>query len=216
MLRNYVAETSVAPGTVASINLAGAVSGRQTFAAAFASGALAYYFITDGTQAEWGWGTFTAGTPNVFTRTTVLSTTAGSTSRLNFTGTATIYCEIPAERAIYADSTNKVSTPSDLAVGGALTVSTSFTLTAGNLTVANGNIVVTVGSISAAGGLAIQGGAAIAGGLSVTSGSIVQDAGNAPATSSSTGVPGQIGWDSGFLYICVATNTWKRVALSTF
>jgi hypothetical protein len=40
--------------------------------------------------------------------------------------------------------------------------------------------------------------------------------GNAPATSTSTGTTGQIAWDSGFIYVCVATNSWKRVALTTF
>ena len=35
-------------------------------------------------------------------------------------------------------------------------------------------------------------------------------------TSSSPGVPGQIKWDSSNIYICVATDTWKKVSLSTF
>ncbi|MBS1506030.1 MAG: hypothetical protein JSS79_05230 [Bacteroidetes bacterium] len=39
---------------------------------------------------------------------------------------------------------------------------------------------------------------------------------SAPSTSSSTGTIGEIRFDSGYLYICTATNTWKRVALSTF
>jgi len=34
-----------------------------------------------------------------------------------------------------------------------------------------------------------------------------------PASSTDTGQAGQIAWDSNYLYICVATNTWKRVAL---
>ena len=37
-----------------------------------------------------------------------------------------------------------------------------------------------------------------------------------PASSSAAGVPGQMAWDSGYLYICTSANTWKRVALSTF
>lgn len=37
-----------------------------------------------------------------------------------------------------------------------------------------------------------------------------------PASSSSSGNTGDIAIDSGFLYVCVAFNTWKRVALSTF
>lgn len=37
-----------------------------------------------------------------------------------------------------------------------------------------------------------------------------------PATSTSTGSQGQIAWDSSYLYLCVASNTWKRVSLSSF
>lgn len=37
-----------------------------------------------------------------------------------------------------------------------------------------------------------------------------------PSSSSATGVTGTIKYDTGFIYICTATNTWKRVALSTF
>jgi hypothetical protein len=37
-----------------------------------------------------------------------------------------------------------------------------------------------------------------------------------PISSSDTGTPGQIAWDSNYLYVCVATNTWKRSDLNTF
>jgi hypothetical protein len=37
-----------------------------------------------------------------------------------------------------------------------------------------------------------------------------------PSTSSSTGVIGQICWDSGYIYVCTAANTWKRAALTTW
>lgn len=40
--------------------------------------------------------------------------------------------------------------------------------------------------------------------------------GNAPATAGATGIAGQIEWDSGFVYVCVATDTWKRVAIATW
>jgi len=39
---------------------------------------------------------------------------------------------------------------------------------------------------------------------------------NPPATAASTGNAGQFTWDSDYIYICVATNTWKRVAIATF
>lgn len=37
-----------------------------------------------------------------------------------------------------------------------------------------------------------------------------------PATSVSAGVAGQITYDANFLYICIATNTWKRLPLNAF
>jgi len=38
----------------------------------------------------------------------------------------------------------------------------------------------------------------------------------APATATSAGVAGQVAYASGFFYVCVATNTWKRTALSAW
>jgi hypothetical protein len=37
-----------------------------------------------------------------------------------------------------------------------------------------------------------------------------------PATASDTGVAGTIAWDASYLYVCVATDTWKRVAIATW
>ena len=37
-----------------------------------------------------------------------------------------------------------------------------------------------------------------------------------PANAASTGTAGDIAFDSNYIYYCVATNTWKRVALSTW
>lgn len=39
---------------------------------------------------------------------------------------------------------------------------------------------------------------------------------NPPATSTSTGITGQITWSSTYIYVCVGTNQWRRAALSTF
>lgn len=38
----------------------------------------------------------------------------------------------------------------------------------------------------------------------------------APATAAATGTAGQWAVDSGFIYVCTATNTWKRVAVATW
>jgi len=37
-----------------------------------------------------------------------------------------------------------------------------------------------------------------------------------PANASATGTAGQIAYDSSYIYICTATNTWRRAALSTW
>lgn len=57
---------------------------------------------------------------------------------------------------------------------------------------------------------------AVAAGISSPVAPFIQTSGGAPALASSAGVVGQLGWDSGNLYICVAANTWKRVAVATF
>ena len=37
-----------------------------------------------------------------------------------------------------------------------------------------------------------------------------------PASASATGTAGEVAWDANYIYICTATNTWKRVAISTW
>ena len=36
-----------------------------------------------------------------------------------------------------------------------------------------------------------------------------------PASETATGTAGEIAWDNGYLYVCTATNTWKKVGIST-
>ena len=37
-----------------------------------------------------------------------------------------------------------------------------------------------------------------------------------PSSASDSGVKGQIAWDSNYIYICSATDTWLRVAIATW
>jgi hypothetical protein len=37
-----------------------------------------------------------------------------------------------------------------------------------------------------------------------------------PASASATGATGEICWDANYIYVCTATNTWKRSAISTW
>jgi S1-C subfamily serine protease len=37
-----------------------------------------------------------------------------------------------------------------------------------------------------------------------------------PASATDTGTAGEICWDADYIYVCTATNTWKRTAISTW
>lgn len=37
-----------------------------------------------------------------------------------------------------------------------------------------------------------------------------------PASATATGKPGQIAYDTSYLYVCVATDTWRRVAIAAW
>ena len=111
MLRNFVLEKANAPGTSSTVNLAGALTGRRAFVDEFASGAAALYFMDDGSQQEAGIGTFTAGSPNTLSRSTVLwNSSVGRTSpgRLNFAGSVLVYNAVPSERSLFLDANGRL------------------------------------------------------------------------------------------------------------
>jgi hypothetical protein len=43
-----------------------------------------------------------------------------------------------------------------------------------------------------------------------------QSVSKTPATAAATGTAGDICWDADYIYVCTATDTWKRVAISTW
>lgn len=47
-------------------------------------------------------------------------------------------------------------------------------------------------------------------------GVLVIPTGSAPASAAATGARGSIAWDSAYVYVCTAPNTWKRAAISTW
>lgn len=49
-----------------------------------------------------------------------------------------------------------------------------------------------------------------------TVGSFNISSSSTPASTFDTGSPGDIAWDSNYVYVCVAANTWKRAALATW
>lgn len=52
--------------------------------------------------------------------------------------------------------------------------------------------------------------------LSLNHDNIIIQTSKTPASASATGTQGMIAWDTDYLYVCVATDTWKRVAIATW
>ncbi len=104
MLKNFVLQLAAAPGLSAVVSLAATPPGFRSWGSNFASGDQVLYAMTDGERDEEGEGVFTAGSPDTITRTTVLSNSAGNTSRINFPGQTSVYCDLPSERAVYLTS----------------------------------------------------------------------------------------------------------------
>jgi hypothetical protein len=53
-------------------------------------------------------------------------------------------------------------------------------------------------------------------GITVSGSNINLSTSNTPASATATGTTGDIRWDADYIYVCVATNTWKRSAISTW
>lgn len=49
-----------------------------------------------------------------------------------------------------------------------------------------------------------------------TSGTFHLTTAKTPSGASDTGTAGQVCWDSSYVYVCIATDTWKRATLSAF
>ena len=107
VINDRVRETSTTSGT-GTLNLAGIVTGFQTFVAGIGDGNTTYYAIfEEGTNLfEIGIGTVTDATPDTLSRDTVLSNSSGNTSKINFSGgTLSVFCTMPASKSVYLDAT---------------------------------------------------------------------------------------------------------------
>ena len=64
--------------------------------------------------------------------------------------------------------------------------------------------------------LVATGDLSVAGDVTLSAGDLNIAAPTVPASASATGTTGDIAWASGFVYVCVATNTWQRAAIATW
>jgi hypothetical protein len=134
VVKDRVNETSTTTGT-GTFTLAGAVTGFQTFAA-IGDGNTTYYTIVlqGGTEWEVGLGTYTSS-GTTLSRDTILSS-SNSNNAVNFSaGTKNVFCDYPAPKAVYGDSTNTAFQAQFAASNGLMmnnmTVGTTFTIPTG-------------------------------------------------------------------------------------
>ncbi len=92
LVKDRVKQTTTTTGT-GTVALSGTVSGFQTFAQAFSSGAVVYYCIADGTNWEVGTGTYTTGS---LSRDTILASSNSDAAVSWGVGTKDIFVTMPA------------------------------------------------------------------------------------------------------------------------
>ncbi len=120
VINDRVRETSTTSGT-GDITLGGAVQGFLTFSSGIGTSNTTYYCITESGTAnfEVGLGTLSAST--TLERTTVISNSAGNTSKINFGGAALdVFVTGPASKSVLEDASNNVTLSDDLTVSGDL------------------------------------------------------------------------------------------------
>jgi len=109
VINDRVKETSTTSGT-GDITLAGAVTGFITFNSGIGTSNTTYYAIFEQGTANFEVGLGTLSGSTTLQRDTVLSNSAGNTSKINFnsggTSTLDVFCTMPASKSVYLDSTD--------------------------------------------------------------------------------------------------------------
>jgi hypothetical protein len=107
-----------------------------------------------------------------------------------------------------------------VAVGNASSITTGVAI--GNSTAGTTGVAIGFTAVETAGGIELGAGTNTTAGLAINGHVITTGTGDllivtaAPASSSATGLAGQIAYDGSFFYVCVAANTWVRAPLSTW
>ena len=123
VLKDRVKETTTTTGT-GTYTLAGAVTGFEAFSSV-GDGNTTYYACTDGTDFEVGIGTYTSS-GTTLARTTILQSSNSDSAVSWSSGTRTIFCTQPAEKAVFLDGSGNVALGGDLTASGDVTTDEVF------------------------------------------------------------------------------------------
>jgi len=108
VVNDRVKETSTTTGT-GTFDLAGAVSGFESFVAGIGNSNTTYYaIVNENGEFEVGLGTVTDAATDTLSRDTIISS-SNSDSAVNFgAGTKNVFCTLPASKAVILDSSGNI------------------------------------------------------------------------------------------------------------
>jgi len=129
VVNDRVKETSTTTGT-GTFDLAGAVSGFETFVAGIGNSNTTYYAIVNQNgEFEVGLGTVTDAGTDTLARTTIISS-SNSDSAVNFSaGTKEVFCTLPASKSVILDASGNIVANN----GSNLTALNATALTSGSV-----------------------------------------------------------------------------------
>ncbi|MCC5631697.1 hypothetical protein LC613_28685 [Nostoc sphaeroides CHAB 2801] len=112
----------------------------------------------------------------------------------------------------FNDAGSAIDTPLTItrAAGGSVSITRPVDIT--NTTASNS---ISTGALTLDGGIGVAG-AGFFGGALTTTQFRLSALNTAPASATATGTLGEIRYDANYMYVCTATNTWKRSALTTW
>ena len=108
VINDRVKETSTTTGT-GTFDLAGAVSGFESFVTGIGNSNTTYYsIVNENGEFEVGLGTVTDADPDTLSRDTIISS-SNSDAAVNFgAGTKNVFCTLPASKAVILDSSGNI------------------------------------------------------------------------------------------------------------
>ena len=150
----------------------------------------------------------------------ITATGTAATGPLTVTGAASVSGVITASDDIVLGAAKAIQ------MAGAGSASDSIWISASDLMFLNnanagGNLQLqtqgtTVLQLDAAGSASFTGALDVGGDVTLSAGDLIITTSTTPASAAAAGVVGTIAWDASYMYVCTATNTWKRVAIATW
>jgi hypothetical protein len=212
-----ITRTAEAIGTISLGTATAIVSVLGTTPATSSAGALKIGAQTGSDYVNLGGGNIAAGGTGTFggnvslVGTLANTTTGGTTSAVNVYATGTTGISQLDLKTGDGTTSGRISrvlfrsdetSPQRWDVG--MNATKSFTIVNNTL---GGAVPLTIDSATNA--------AAFAGAVTIA-GTVIHTLSATPASASAAGTVGTMSWDASYIYICTATNTWKRVAIATW